>query len=82
MPISDMKFKGKEIKILFVKFEHKQIGTDRNRQEQTGTDRNRQEQTGSDRIRQDQTGSDRIRQDYIRCRKLLHHNYCIIIIAS
>ena len=39
-----MKFKGKEIKILYVKFKHKE--TDRNRQEQTGTDRNRQEQTG------------------------------------
>ena len=52
MPISDMKFKGKEIKILYVKFKHKE--TDRNRQEQTGTDRNRQEQTGT------QTGTDRI----------------------
>jgi len=36
MPISGMKFKGKEIKILYVKFKHKQTGTDRNRQEQTG----------------------------------------------
>ena len=36
-----MKFKGKEIKILYVKFKHKE------------TERNRQEQTGLDRIRQD-----------------------------
>ena len=32
-----MKFKGKEIKILYVKFQHKE--TDGNRQEQAGTDR-------------------------------------------
>jgi hypothetical protein len=40
--------------------------------------RNRQDQTGSDRTRQDQKETDRNRQDYIRYRKLLHHNYCII----
>ena len=40
--------------------------------------RNRQDQTGSDRIRQDQKETDRNIQDYIRYRKLLHHNYCII----
>ena len=33
-----MKFKGKEIKILYVKFKHKE--TDRNRQDQKETDRN------------------------------------------
>ena len=47
-----MKFKGKEIKILYVKFKHKE--TDENRQEQTGSDKNRrkrQEQTGIYRIR-------------------------------
>ena len=33
-----MKFKSKEIKILYVKFKPKE--TDRNRQEQTETDRN------------------------------------------
>ena len=38
-------FKGKEIKILYVKFKHKE--TDRNRQEQTGTDRIRKKQTGT-----------------------------------
>jgi hypothetical protein len=42
-----MKFKGKEIKVLYVKFKHKetkkQRGTDRNRQ-------NREEQTGIDGI--------------------------------
>ena len=53
-----MKFKSKEIKILYVKFKPKE--TDRNRQEQTGTegtdrntDRNRQDQketAGIDRI--------------------------------
>ena len=57
-----MKVKGKEIKILYVKFK-KQTGIDRNRQEQTETDRNRQKQTGSDRIRKKQTGIE---------------NYCII----
>ena len=36
-----MKFKSKEIKILYVKFKPKE--TDRNRQEQTRTDKNRQE---------------------------------------
>ena len=41
-----MKFKGKEIKILYVIFKHKE--TDGNRREQTGTDRNRQEQTETD----------------------------------
>jgi hypothetical protein len=46
-----MKFKGKEIKILYVKLKHKE------------TDENRQEQTGSDRIRQEQTGTDRNIQD-------------------
>ena len=60
-----MKFKGKEIKILYVKFQHKetdgnihQIGNPevRNIQEQTGTDRNRQELTEADRNRQAQTG--------------------------
>ena len=50
-----MKFKSKEIKILYVKFKPKE--TDRNRQEQTGIDRNRQEQTGTDR------NTDRNRQD-------------------
>ena len=55
-----MKFKSKEIKILYVKFKPKE--TDRNRQEQTGTDRNRQEQTGIDRNRQEQTRTDRIRK--------------------
>ena len=38
-----MKFKGKEIKILYVKFKHKE------RRELTGTGRNRQEQTRIDR---------------------------------
>ena len=52
-----MKFKGKEIKSLYVKFKHKE--TDRNRQEQTGTDRNRQEQTGTNKIRHDQKETDR-----------------------
>ena len=46
-----MKFKGKEIKILYVKFKHKE--TDGNRREQTETDGNRQKQTGTDRNRQD-----------------------------
>ena len=46
-----MKFKSKEIKILYVKFKPKE--TDRNRQEQTGTDRNRQEHTRTDRKRQE-----------------------------
>ena len=73
-----MKFKGKEIKILYVKFQHKE--TDGNRQEQTGTDRNQcimkkfihqignpevrniQEQTGTDRNRQELTEADRNRQ--------------------
>ena len=41
-----MKFKGKEIKILYVIFKRKE--TDRNRREQTGTDGNRQEQAGTD----------------------------------
>ena len=36
MLISDMKFKGKEIKIVYVKFQHKQTGTDRKGQEPTG----------------------------------------------
>ena len=67
-----MKFKGKEIKILYVKFKHKE--TDGNRQEQAGTGRNRQdllhckeihisdrksrskEQAGTGRNRQEQTG--------------------------
>jgi hypothetical protein len=40
-----MKFKGKEIKILYVKFKPKE--TYRNQQEQRGTDKNRQEQTGT-----------------------------------
>ena len=44
-----MKFKGREIKILYVKFKHKE--TDGNRREQTGTDRSRKEQTGKYRIR-------------------------------
>ena len=46
-----MKFKGKESKILYVKFKHKE--TDENRQEQTGSDKNRQEKTGTDRNIQD-----------------------------
>ena len=46
-----MKFKGKEIKILYVKFKHKE--TDENRQEQTGSDRNRREQMGTDGNRQE-----------------------------
>ena len=50
-----MKFKGKEIKILYVKLKYKE--TDRNRPEQTGTDKNRQEQTGTDRIRKKHTGT-------------------------
>ena len=54
-----MKFKGKEIKILYVKFKHKE--TFENRQEQTGSDRNRQEQTVIDGNRQEQTGIYRIR---------------------
>ena len=57
-----MKFNGKEIKILYVKFKHKE--TDENRQEQTGSDKNRQEKTGTDRNIQDQI-SDK-------------ENYCII----
>ena len=56
-----MKFKGKESKILYVKFKHKE--TDENRQEQTGSDRNRREQMGTDRNRQEQTGTDRNIQD-------------------
>ena len=63
-----MKFKGKEIKILYVKSKHKE--TDRNRQEQTGTDRNRQDQKETDR-------DSRNRQDFISGIE----NYCIIIIA-
>ena len=51
-----MIFKGKEIKILYVKFKHTE--TDRNRQQQTGTDRNRQDQKETDR-------NSRNRQDYI-----------------
>ena len=51
-----MKFKGKEIKILYVKLKHKE--TDENRQEQTGSDRNRREQTGIDGNRQEYTGLD------------------------
>jgi hypothetical protein len=47
-----MKFKGEEIKILYVKFKHKE--TDRNRQEQTGS----QDQKETDR-------NSRNRQDYI-----------------
>ena len=47
-----MKFKGKEIKIVYVKLKHKE--TDRNTQEQTGTDKNRLEQTRTDRNRQEQ----------------------------
>ena len=47
-----MKFKGQEIKILYVKFKHKK--PDRSRQEKRGKDRNRQEQTGIDRNRQEQ----------------------------
>ena len=46
-----MNFKGKEIKISYVKFKHEE--TDGNGQEQTGTDRNRQEQIETDRNRQD-----------------------------
>ena len=37
-----MNFKGKEIKISYVKFKHEE--TDGNGQEQIGTDRNRQDQ--------------------------------------
>ena len=57
-----MKFKGKEIKILYVKFKHKE--TDRNRQKQTETDMNRQKQAGTDRNIQDQISN--------------IDNYCII----
>ena len=46
-----MKLKGKESKILYVKFKHKE--TDENRQEQTGSDKNRREKTGTDRNIQD-----------------------------
>ena len=56
-----MKFKGKEIKTLYVKLNYKE--TDRNRQKQTGTDRNRQDQKETDRNRQEQTGSERNRQE-------------------
>ena len=57
-----MKFKGKEIKILYVKSSiKKQMRIDRNRQDQTGTDENRWEQTGIDGNRQEQTGIYRIR---------------------
>ena len=52
-----MKFKGKEIKIVYVKFKHKE--TDRNRQEQTGSERIRQDQKETDRNRQDQKETDR-----------------------
>ena len=85
-----MKFKGKQIKILYVKFKHKE--TNWNRQEQMGTDGNRREKTGTDRNRQEllhpkeihisdrksrskeQTGTDRNRQDYVSDIK----NCCII----
>ena len=60
-----MKFKGKEIKILFVKFKHKE--TDGNRQGQT-------EPTGTNRHRQEQTGIYRNRQEKISDIE----NYCII----
>ena len=56
-----MKFKGKEIKIVYVKFKHKE--TVRNRKEQTGSERIRQDQKETDRIRKKQTetaGIDRI----------------------
>ena len=49
-----MKFKGKEIKILYVKSStKKQMGTVANRQEQMGMDGNRQEQKRTDRNIQD-----------------------------
>ena len=55
-----MKFKGKEIKILYVKSStKKQMGTVASRREQTGLDGNRREQTGAEKNRQEHTGLDR-----------------------
>ena len=61
MPILDMKFKGKEIKISYVKFKQKQTGTDRNYsvtkkfiyQIENSEVRDRQGQTGIDRNRKE-----------------------------